>query len=72
MCNLAALDPGVVEGHITNTIVIVGRYNTRFSSAFFVKAPVSPNRICRVYTPDCEDDAAVDINLQDFLCGKDA
>jgi hypothetical protein len=72
MCNLAAFDPGVLEGHMANTKVIAGRYNTRFSSAFFVKAPVLPNRICRVYTPVYEDEGTVDISLQDFLSGRGA
>jgi hypothetical protein len=69
MCNLAAFDPGVVEGHITNTKVIAGRYNTRFTSAFFVKAPVPPNRIRRIYTPRYEEEPAAYISLLDFFRG---
>jgi hypothetical protein len=71
MCNLAALDPKVVEAHFANTKVIVGRYNTRFMSAFFVKAPVHSSRISRLYVPGYEE-AAVDISLQDFLQGRGA
>jgi len=72
MCNLAAFDPEVVKAHFANTKVIGGRYGTRFSSAFFVKAPVDPGRINRVYVPSSGDEARVHISLQDFLEGPGA
>ena len=72
MCNLAAFDPEVVESHIANRKVIAGRYNTRFSSAFFVKAPIQCNRISRVYTPHYQEDTTIDISLQDFIRGHGA
>jgi hypothetical protein len=72
MCNLAAFDSEVVEAHFANTKVIGGRYGTRFSSAFFVKAPVCASRIKRVYTPSSAADAAIDISLRDFIEGAGA
>lgn len=72
MCNLAALDPEVVEGHMVNRKMIGGRYNTRFSSAFIVKAPVDSNRISRVYTPGNDEDLAIEVSLRGFLKGESA
>jgi hypothetical protein len=72
MCNLAAFDPAVVQGHFANTKVIAGRYNTRFSSAFFVKAPIGSSRIRLVYTPHYEEDMVVDISLRAFIHGDRA
>lgn len=72
MCNLAALDPGVVEAHFANAKVIAGRYGTRFCSAFFVRAPISSRHVTRVYPPTPEKEPAYDISLDDFLKGVGA
>ena len=51
MCNLAPFDESVVKSHYQNQKIIGGRYGTRFSSAFFVKAPIasSANTKLRTY-----------------------
>jgi hypothetical protein len=67
MCNLASFDEAVVESHYANNRLIAGRYKTRFSSAFFVKAPIQPERICYVCRPEPEPTAAIDVSLEDFL-----
>jgi hypothetical protein len=56
ICDLAVQDDAVVSAHATNRVVIGGRYQTRFCSAFFVKVPVPPVRIIdvRVVSPDAD------------------
>lgn len=68
MCDLARHDPGVVEAHHTNSLVIAGRYRTVFRSAFIVKLPVEGQRVCRVWSPS-ERPAfpMADISLGDLL-----
>lgn len=51
MCDLAVQDPLVVVSHAANRVLIGGRYNTRFCSAFFVRLPISPDRIISVRQP---------------------
>jgi hypothetical protein len=52
MCDLACQDTDVILQHHRNPIVIGGRYRTVFKSAFFVKCPVPPARVVRVWSPD--------------------
>jgi len=72
MCDLATFDSEVAWGHVHNERVIAGRYGTMFTSAFFVKAPVTANRITRVYVPEDCGDGMADISLPDFLNGVGA
>jgi hypothetical protein len=51
-CDLARQDDEVIAAHAANELVIGGRYRTRFSSAFMVRAPVPAERIISV---DCVD-----------------
>lgn len=69
MCSLAAFDPEVVQAHLENTKVIAGRYGTRFSSAFLVKAPIHASRIKRVYAPHSDHETSVHISLERFISG---
>ena len=71
MCDLATQDIEVVKAHYKNNIVIGGRYGTVFKAAFFVKAPITPEKILSVkiveqspysFTPD--------IRLHDFIEGR--
>ncbi len=71
MCNLAAFDPAVLEGHLANRKSIAGRYGTRFSSAFFFKAPVTPEQIVRVYVPQYDLGEPADVTLEEFLNDSD-
>jgi hypothetical protein len=48
LCDLARQDDAVVLAHAANKLVIGGKYDTRFRSAFFVKTPVSADRIVDV------------------------
>lgn len=48
VCDLATFDPKVIYDHYKNEILIGGRYNTLFNSAFFVKLPISSKEIIDV------------------------
>ncbi len=48
MCDLAVQDEGVISAHAKNEIVIGGRYNTIFQSAFMVKTPIIPSNILAI------------------------
>lgn len=51
LCDLAISDPEVINSHYNNMLVINGRYNTTFKSAFLVKLPVASDRILSVTSP---------------------
>ena len=51
-CNYACHDNDVKLSHLKNGIMIKGRNNTHFKSAFLVKAPIPKEDIIDVYTPD--------------------
>ena len=48
LCHLAVQDDDVIRAHFKNKIVIAGRYNTRFCSAFMVQTPVPAKHIISV------------------------
>jgi len=48
LCDLAVQDVEVIQAHAKNRNVILGRYNTLFRSAFFVRTPVPPEHIEKV------------------------
>ncbi|SDD08544.1 hypothetical protein SAMN05216337_1007140 [Bradyrhizobium brasilense] len=50
--DLAVQDPDVIGAHAANELVLGGRYRTRFSSAFMVRAPVPKERIASVERVD--------------------
>jgi hypothetical protein len=52
VCDLAIHDPGVIEAHHANQIVIGGRHKTIFRSAFTVALPVTVAQIVRAWLPD--------------------
>lgn len=52
LCDLACSDPQVVLAHAQNWVLLEGRYGTRFRSAFFVRPPIEPGRICSVRRTD--------------------
>jgi hypothetical protein len=54
LCDLAIHDPAIVEAHHRNKIVIGGRHNTIFRSAFTVALPVTAVEIVRVWLPKIE------------------
>lgn len=51
LCDLAIHDPEVIEAHHANDIVLGGRHNTVFRSAFTVSLPVGPQAIRSVEAP---------------------
>lgn len=70
MGNLAAFDENVILSHYRNDKLIGGRHGTRFSSAFFVQAPISASEIdtCKVIDDNLsEKDIFVDL---DSFIGK--
>jgi len=64
--NLAAFDAEVVKAHYSNRKIIHGRQNTRFSSAFFVKAPVLASSIKSVTAPRRKNFPDPDVSLDEF------
>jgi hypothetical protein len=48
MCDLATQDDAIIAAHAVNNVVITGRHNTRFRSAFMVRTPVSAAEIVSV------------------------
>lgn len=52
ICDLAVQDEAVIRAHAANNILIAGRYQTRFRSAFFVKLPITSDRIIDVRIVD--------------------
>jgi hypothetical protein len=62
-CDLATQDPDVIRAHVSNGLVIGGRYNTRFSSAFMVTAPVPVAKIVSVERVDCRGYALPDVDV---------
>lgn len=50
-CDLAIHDPDVIEAHHANQLVIAGRYNTVFRSAFTITLPVNNKEIVSVSSP---------------------
>lgn len=51
-CDLAIQDAEVIAAHAANDLTIGGRYGTRFSSAFMVRAPVARENIVSVERVD--------------------
>jgi hypothetical protein len=62
-CDLATQDPDVIRAHVSNGLVIGGRYNTRFSSAFMVTAPVPVTKIVSVERVDCRGYVLPDVDV---------
>jgi hypothetical protein len=48
LCDLAIHDPQVISSHHANDLVIAGRCNTLFRSAFTVSLPILPSKIIQV------------------------
>lgn len=48
ICDLAIIDNEIIIDHSKNELIIGGRCNTTFRSAFFVKVPIHPNQIISV------------------------
>ena len=69
MCDLAVQDPDVVAAHYQNRHVIQGRYGTLFSSAFFVRLPITPDRVAMASTEGEPETAPVTYRL-DQLRGR--
>lgn len=65
MCDLAINDLNVISQHHKNELVIGGRYNTKFKSAFMVKLPISHERIISVTSPE-RIDFQVDISREAY------
>jgi hypothetical protein len=69
LCRLAAVDSEVVLAHHKNRLVIGGRHGTLFRSAFFVRLPVPPDAISKIYRPE-RMEVKCEIDLHDFLAGN--
>lgn len=52
MCDLATHDLDIVRAYADNELVIEGRYNVIFKSAFFVEAPITPDEIVDIFIPN--------------------
>jgi hypothetical protein len=68
LCDLATHDLAVIEAHHGNEIGILGRYGTRFRSAFAVPATIDPAAVLAVDEVDGSfDSPAAVVNLSDML-----
>lgn len=63
VCDLARQDEDVIAAHAANELVIGGRYRTRFSSAFLVRAPIAVERIVSVERVDHRGYVLPDIDV---------
>lgn len=61
--DLARQDDEVIAAHAANELVIGGRYQTRFSSAFLVRAPIAPKSILAVEQVDHRGYVLPEINI---------
>jgi len=61
--DLAVQDHDVIAAHAANELVMGGRYRTRFSSAFMVRAPVATERIVSVERVDHRGYVLPDIDV---------
>lgn len=64
LCDLAVQDDEVVLAHARNRIVIGGRYNTVFKSAFLVKVPIPPADVISV-SDASDQDFTPQVSLED-------
>jgi hypothetical protein len=48
VCDLAITDNNIIEFHLKNNILIKGRYNTNFKSAFLIKTPIDSLSITEI------------------------
>ncbi len=68
ICDLACHDLEVIRAHSENEILIRGRHNTRFCSAFQLQLPVSPESIIRIEcNPTRPPEPAKSVSLDDVL-----
>lgn len=70
MYDLASQDLQVIEDHAKNQILIKGRHNTIFCSAFFVRVPILPSQIISVEEPTTFVNFEPEITLDDFIEGR--
>jgi hypothetical protein len=72
LCDLAIHDPAIVEAHHANEVVIGGRYNTIFRSAFTIALPIKAAQIIRAWLPDEEPILPVpEVTLRDLTSRDD-
>ena len=65
VCDLAVQDPAVIQAHYENQLILLGRHNTQFCSAFVVKVPIPPSRIHAIRSSSFELKAP-DISIAAF------
>jgi len=70
VCDLMIQDKEVVEAHHRNPLVIAGRYNTVFRSAFTAALPILPRFIQDVWIPDEMPSAPLPDVWLDHLLGR--
>jgi hypothetical protein len=68
--NTVTFDREAILSHLSNNIVMAGRYNTRFKSAFFVSAPIIPRDVVDVEVLNSCATASYVYSLDDFFHGK--
>lgn len=52
LCDLALADPEVVRHHLASTLILSGRHQVLFRSAFTVRLPVDGGMVSRAWVPD--------------------
>jgi len=51
LCDRAILDRKVVSAHHASTVIIAGRHETVFTSAFLLKLPIPASAVVRAWSP---------------------
>ena len=68
VCDLAIIDNDIIRYHLKNTILIMGRWRTRFKGAFYVKSPLSHSSITDILVNQPYYEESKDcISLDDLL-----
>ena len=67
ICDLAVQDDDVIHAHAKNTMVIGGRYDTQFCSAFMVRMPIPSERIVSVEQVSARDFAFPDPGISSLF-----
>jgi hypothetical protein len=71
VCDLACQDFNVIRDHAKNTIILGGRYETLFCSAFFAKTPIPFNRIIDVeLVKESQVNFKINLSINDFVEGN--
>ena len=71
LCDMAIFDQKVIKSHHANKLVIQGRYNTLFRSAFTISMPILPAEIISITKPEKHTPLPKPfVRIQDIMAAK--